>query len=316
VFTSFWGRDNKTLRQVRGLAATVVAVLLLLLGAGLVAQAAGPTPQWHVVQGSDGTLYLISDTGRHTLQVDPISDDDLAALPDAGPTGPFVGAPPTPSSAAEPENLPPADTSGEPSLVPPPVPEVVSPVAPEAPPSTISSTPPALGALPPSDAVNPATSSGQTGPGPAVPPRSAVPPPLSTSLPLPAQGPGPTSPPTPTPMPTATLAAGAEAPVLISGSGSQTTRTFSLRGGTYNALWTSTTPTSTADTFAAILRPADPGSLHTQVIGTALVPGSRSISGQAQITSLPAGTYSVDIVGGTNWTLSISVQTSPGGGRP
>jgi hypothetical protein len=120
----------------------------------------------------------------------------------------------------------------------------------------------------------------------------------------------------PTPTPTATLPASAEAPVLLSGSGTQTTRTFSLRGGTYSALWTSTTPTSAADTFAAILRPSDPGNLHTQVIGTALVPGSRSISGQTQITSLPSGTYSVEIVGGTNWTLSISVQSGPGVGRP
>jgi hypothetical protein len=149
-----------------------------------------------------------------------------------------------------------------------------------------------------------------------VPPRSGGPPP-TTSLPAPPpQSLGVATPTVPTPTASPTVAAGVEAPVLISGAGSQTTRTFSLRGGTYNALWTATTPTSTADTFAAFLRPADPGNLHTQVIGTALVPGSRSISGQAQITSLPAGTYSVDIVGGTNWTLSISVQSGLGVSRP
>jgi hypothetical protein len=157
----------------------------------------------------------------------------------------------------------------------------------------------------------PASSSSQP-----APPRSVVPPPLSTSLPAPPQSLAPVSPISPTPTPTATVAAAAEPPVLISGSGSQTTRTFTLRGGTYTALWSATTPTSTADTFAAILRPADPANLHTQVIATALLPGSRSISGQTELTGLPAGTYSVDIVGGTNWTLSVSGQTSPGVGRP
>jgi hypothetical protein len=99
--------------------------------------------------------------------------------------------------------------------------------------------------------------------------------------------------------------------VLLSGTGSQTTRSFTLRGGTYTALWSSTTPTSTADTFAAILRPSDPANLHTQVIATALVPGSRTVSGQAQLISLPPGSYSVEIVGGTNWTLSIAFGLNP-----
>ena len=356
MFTSTGALGNKTLRHIRGPAATALAALSLLVGAGLVANAAGQTPRWHVVQGSDGTLYLLSDTGRYTLQVDPIADEDLAALPDAGPIGPFVGAPP---EAVSPEGSPPSDTSGEQSLVPPPdsspvplpdssplappVPEIARPGPAEAPPSstsgeappsstspevgpppaaveapvsnTSSAAPAAVPGVPPSAPLAPVSPSGP-GLGQSARPRSGGPPP-NNSLPAPPpQSIGAATPTAPTPTATPAAAAGVEAPVLISGSGSQTTRTFTLRGGTYNGLWSATTPTSSPDTFAAILRPADPGNLHTQVIGTALVPGSRSISGQAQLTNLPAGTYSVEIVGGTNWTLTISVQSGPGVGRP
>jgi hypothetical protein len=41
------------------------------------------------------------------------------------------------------------------------------------------------------------------------------------------------------------------------------------------------------------------------------VPGSRTVSGQAQLISLPPGSYSVEIVGGTNWTLSIAFGLNP-----
>jgi hypothetical protein len=104
---------------------------------------------------------------------------------------------------------------------------------------------------------------------------------------------------------------GLEAPVVLTGTGTATTRSFPLRGGSYSLIWTATAPTSATDNFAAFLRPAEASNLHTQVIATVLVAGGRSQSGQTQATNLPAGTYFIEIVGGTSWSISISAAQAP-----
>jgi hypothetical protein len=62
----------------------IVAILVVcLLVTGLPA-AAEEDPSPRVVQGSDGTLYLITGNMRRTLIPDTISDTDLEAMADGG----------------------------------------------------------------------------------------------------------------------------------------------------------------------------------------------------------------------------------------
>ncbi|MBV9578946.1 MAG: hypothetical protein JO057_10175 [Chloroflexi bacterium] len=55
---------------------------------------------WHIVQANDGTLYAVIGGQRFTLEPDPISDDDLAGLYDAGDAGSYLQGPAMPSTPA------------------------------------------------------------------------------------------------------------------------------------------------------------------------------------------------------------------------
>jgi hypothetical protein len=61
-------------------------VMSVLLLASATAVAAQPAP-WRLVQANDGTLYLLAEGQRFTLDPDPISDDEVANLPDGGHIG-------------------------------------------------------------------------------------------------------------------------------------------------------------------------------------------------------------------------------------
>jgi hypothetical protein len=82
------GRVKKRLVRLgcsmRGRAVLVVVGALLLASAAAVG--AQPSP-WRLAQGGDGTLYLLADGQRFTIQPDAISDDEVANLPDGGAVG-------------------------------------------------------------------------------------------------------------------------------------------------------------------------------------------------------------------------------------
>jgi hypothetical protein len=269
-------------------------LLLLVLAAGN-AVAGQPTPApWHVVQGSDGSVYVLKDGGRYTLQADAITDDDLQAFPDLGPLGPLlepavvVAPTPTPIAIRTPfesgpgvpsaPSAPTVDTSGSGALgafgTPTPIPTPIG--APQTYPL------PSTGA--------PST----TRPGTTFPP-GAVPPLVTTPV-APPVAPAPVV---------------AEAPVVYSGLGAASTRAFPLRGGNYTVLWSASTSSAAPDNFAAFLRPIDPSNPHAQVITAVLVPGGRSVSGQAQVLNLPAGNYFLELITASSWNISITAQ--PGG---
>src|SRR5438477_12009661 len=67
---------NRTPLLLSGLA------LVVLIGGGNVALAQSD-PE-HVVQASDGTLFLLKDGSRYVIVADAISDDDVAAYADGG----------------------------------------------------------------------------------------------------------------------------------------------------------------------------------------------------------------------------------------
>src|SRR5262249_46967616 len=74
------------------------AVLCAILAAVAHAQA----PAWHIVQGSDGTLYALYAGQRFTIEPDSITDAELAQLYDGGDAGSVLDASgilPTPASA-------------------------------------------------------------------------------------------------------------------------------------------------------------------------------------------------------------------------
>ena len=76
----FAGRlvDNPTMKYVFAAAALVAA----LSATAVSAQSTGSAT---VVQGSDGTLYLVGQAGRYTLSPTSMTDAQIAALPDLGP---------------------------------------------------------------------------------------------------------------------------------------------------------------------------------------------------------------------------------------
>ncbi len=97
-------------RVARGLTTAVGALALTaVVATGASAQAG----LWRVVQASDGSLYLLTGGLRFALQPDPISDDELANIPDGGLiVNPASGTErstseptvvPTPSATATPE---------------------------------------------------------------------------------------------------------------------------------------------------------------------------------------------------------------------
>jgi hypothetical protein len=53
---------------------------------------------WRVVQGSDGTLYLVTGDTRYVITPDQITDDDMAALTDGGTLGSQLPMPPVPTA--------------------------------------------------------------------------------------------------------------------------------------------------------------------------------------------------------------------------
>jgi hypothetical protein len=62
------------------------AIFLLAIGGSARTASAQPVP-WHIDQGSDGTLYLVTGDTHYVVNPDAISDDRLAALIDGGVLG-------------------------------------------------------------------------------------------------------------------------------------------------------------------------------------------------------------------------------------
>lgn len=65
---------------------STVFATLLLVSSSLTITSAQQAP-WRIVQGSDGTLYLVTSDTRYVVNPDQISDGDLAALTDGGSIG-------------------------------------------------------------------------------------------------------------------------------------------------------------------------------------------------------------------------------------
>jgi hypothetical protein len=86
----------RQLAVVRFLFGSVVAVLAC--GLTLASSSAQSQAAPRLVQAADGTLYLVTDEGRLLIQPAPISDEELAVLPDLGATDEFL-----PSLAPSPE---------------------------------------------------------------------------------------------------------------------------------------------------------------------------------------------------------------------
>jgi hypothetical protein len=82
-------------RSLVAVCGAAVMLCALLASTGL-AQSA----PWRIVQASDGTLYVLKDTTRYALFVDPIADSELATYVDGGTTGitALLGSTPAPQS--------------------------------------------------------------------------------------------------------------------------------------------------------------------------------------------------------------------------
>ncbi len=105
---------------------------VFLLAIGSVATASAQQEPWRVVQGSDGTLYLVTGTTRYVINPDQVSDDDLAALTDGGVIGsqlPLATVAPTPIVVLTPAPPEPAVIA----LTATPVPATSTPVPAEQP---------------------------------------------------------------------------------------------------------------------------------------------------------------------------------------
>jgi hypothetical protein len=120
-------------RWFRPLAIVLVVVLITAVGPA----SAQPAP-WHIAQGSDGTLYLVTGTTRYVIAPDPISDDDLAALADGGPVGSQLPMPPTPQPLVV---LVPAPAQPEPAQPAQPAPAVPTPTQTSVPAPVPTNTP-------------------------------------------------------------------------------------------------------------------------------------------------------------------------------
>lgn len=89
--------------RARGIVIVVgVIALAMVFAAGAQAQSI----LWRVVQGSDGTLYLLTGGLRFTLQPDAISDDDLAQIPDGGVILSAAATPPAAAGSSTPTLAP------------------------------------------------------------------------------------------------------------------------------------------------------------------------------------------------------------------
>ena len=64
-----------------------LACAALVLAAVLVNGALAQSNPWRIVQASDGTLYVLSDGTRYAILGEAISDDELNAYVDGGPSG-------------------------------------------------------------------------------------------------------------------------------------------------------------------------------------------------------------------------------------
>jgi hypothetical protein len=87
------------------------AVVLLIAS---VAPSTAQTAPTHLVQGGDGTLYVVSGSTRYAVSPDAISDEDLATLNDGGNLGSQLTLPSTPAPtpvSAPPVSAPAAPTS-------------------------------------------------------------------------------------------------------------------------------------------------------------------------------------------------------------
>jgi hypothetical protein len=76
--------------------AATLALVAITAGSSI----AQTAPGWHLVQGSDGTLYVVTGQTRYPVSPDQISDGDLAALNDGGALGSQIPA--SPPAAAVP----------------------------------------------------------------------------------------------------------------------------------------------------------------------------------------------------------------------
>jgi hypothetical protein len=67
--------------------AWLVGAMLLGLAAGVVSGAAAQGAPWRIVQGRDGTAYLLKDGARYAIVGDEIGDDELAGYAEGDPIG-------------------------------------------------------------------------------------------------------------------------------------------------------------------------------------------------------------------------------------
>jgi hypothetical protein len=83
------------------------ALVLVAIGASWSATTAtAQSAPWHIDQGSDGTLYLVTGDTQYVVNPDAISDDSLAALSDGGVLGSQL--PPVPPVLVTEPVVPPA----------------------------------------------------------------------------------------------------------------------------------------------------------------------------------------------------------------
>src|SRR5438045_1281111 len=89
----------------------VAAAAIALNGSALViAQQSDPAFQGRILQRSDGTLYVVKDGAKYWVMPADVTDDQIAAIPEAGPAveridrffGPPPPPPPTPTPAPSP----------------------------------------------------------------------------------------------------------------------------------------------------------------------------------------------------------------------
>jgi hypothetical protein len=114
---------------------SVPCAIFLLAIVGWQGTTAAQQAPWHVDQGSDGTLYLVTSDTRYVINPDAISDDDLAVLTDGGVLGSQLPMPPAstpvidsspavePAAATQSATPPTATNTPIPAVAPTPAPE-------------------------------------------------------------------------------------------------------------------------------------------------------------------------------------------------
>src|SRR5215210_2639416 len=96
------------MRRSAGYAGWIVAVLVLAFTAGGSARAleGDPSLQGRILQRSDGFLYVYKDGARYWVHPAPLNDDQINAIPEAGPAVDRVDqlyAPPPPPPPETPD---------------------------------------------------------------------------------------------------------------------------------------------------------------------------------------------------------------------